>query len=182
LVTHDQQEAMTVADRVAVMLDGSIAQIDEPETLYHFPATRAVANFVGQGTFVPATVAGTVADSDLGRFHIGERAVGEQVELLVRPRDVTLELDPHGIAQVVSRTFRGSETTYIVQLPCGVQLQSDQPSYVAIAPGARVRVRCNRARLGAYDAVARIGVTSPTPSELSLAESPAFSHDHAAGN
>lgn len=182
LVTHDQQEAMTVADRVAVMLDGVIAQIDEPETLYHFPATRAVANFVGQGTFVPARVAGAVADSDLGRFSIEQRATQEQVELLVRPRDVTLEVDPKGIAVVVSRTFRGSETTYVVQLPCGVQLQSDQPSYVAIAPGARVRVRCNRARLGAYDAVSRIGMTGPSLAELNLADAPGFSHSQAAGN
>ena len=179
LVTHDQQEAMTVADRVAVMFDGVIAQVDEPETIYHFPATRAVANFVGQGTFVPARVDGMLAESDLGQFTIDDPTRRDQVELLVRPRDVTLEVDPNGIATVVSRIFRGAETTYVVQLPCGVQLQSDQPSYVAIAPGARVRVRCNRARLGAYDAVARIGMTGPTPA---LADAPGFSDSQAAGS
>jgi iron(III) transport system ATP-binding protein len=183
LVTHDQQEAMTVADRVAVMLDGVIAQVDEPETIYHFPATRAVANFVGQGTFVPARVAGALADSDLGQFTIEDSSKQDQVELLVRPRDVTLEVDPHGIATIVSRVFRGSETTYIVQLPCGVQLQSDQPSYVAIAPGARVRVRCNRARLGAYDAIDRIGMTGPMrPTKVALADASSFSDSQAAGS
>lgn len=161
LVTHDQQEAMTVADRMAVMLDGRIEQIDVPEIVYHYPATRAVANFVGQGTFVPAKVAGAIAESDLGNFELEEEGPQEQVDLLIRPRDVTLEVDPDGVAVVTNRTFHGAETTYVVQLPCGVQLQSNQPSYVSISPGTRVRVRCNRVRLAAYDERARVALTAP---------------------
>lgn len=161
LVTHDQQEAMTVADRLAVILEGSIQQVDVPEVIYHYPATRAVANFVGQGTFVPARVLGDVAESDVGRFPLGEHGSQEQVDLLVRPRDVTLEVEPDGLAVVMSRTFHGAETTYLIQLPCGVQLQSSQPSYVSISPGARVSVRCNRVRLAAYDADARVALTAP---------------------
>ena len=161
LVTHDQQEAMTVADRMAVMLDGSIEQIDVPEIVYHYPATRAVASFVGQGTFVPATVAGAIAESDLGRFELEEQGAQDHVDLLIRPRDVTLEVDPDGVAVVTARTFHGAETTYVIQLPCGVQLQSNQPSYVSISPGARVRVRCNRVRLAAYDADSRVALTAP---------------------
>src|SRR5690606_26627590 len=129
LVTHDQQEAMTVADRMAVMLRGRIEQVDAPETVYHYPATRAVASFVGQGTFVPAHVAGRVAESDLGRFELEDQNGQEQVDLLIRPRDVTLEVDPEGVAVISDRVFHGAETTYVVQLPCGVQLQSSQPSY-----------------------------------------------------
>ncbi|MDI3340250.1 MAG: ABC transporter ATP-binding protein [Sphaerobacter sp.] len=161
LVTHDQQEAMTVADRVAVMLQGRIEQIDTPDIVYHYPATRAVARFVGQGTFVPARVAGDVALSDLGQFGLDQAPAPQLVDLLVRPRDVTLEVDPNGVAVVTARRFNGAEFTYLVQLPCGVQLQSDQPSYVDIAPGTRVRVRCNRSRLAAYDADTRIGLTAP---------------------
>jgi iron(III) transport system ATP-binding protein len=161
LVTHDQQEAMTVADRMAVMLNGRIEQIDVPEIVYHYPATRSVANFVGQGTFVPATIAGAIAESDVGRFELEEQGAQEQVDLLIRPRDVSLEVDPDGVAVVTSRTFHGAETTYVIQLPCGVQLQSNQPSYVSISPGARVRVRCNRVRLAAYDADSRVGLTAP---------------------
>lgn len=161
LVTHDQQEAMTVADRMAVMLDGTVQQVDQPDVVYHYPATRAVANFVGQGTFVPAFIRGDRAESDLGQFAMGGAEAREQVELLIRPRDVTLEVDPDGVAVVVGRTFHGAETTYLVQLPCGVQLQSSQPSYLSISPGTRVRVRCNRARLAAYDADARVALTSP---------------------
>lgn len=161
LVTHDQQEAMTVADRMAVMLHGRVEQIDVPEIVYHYPATRAVANFVGQGTFVPATIAGAIAESDLGRFELEEQGAQVHVDLLIRPRDVSLEVDPDGIAVIVSRTFHGAETTYVIQLPCGVQLQSNQPSYVSISPGARVRVRCNRVRLAAYDADSRVALTAP---------------------
>ncbi len=163
LVTHDQQEAMMMADRMAVMLDGRVEQIDAPDIIYHYPATRAVAKFVGQGTFVPATVAGSVAESDLGSFELERDSAAEKVDLLLRPRDVTLEVDPDGIAYVVSRTFQGAEFTYLVQLPCGVQLISNQPSHVDVSPGARVRVRCNRVRLAAYDQYAQVAMTSPPP-------------------
>ena len=163
LVTHDQQEAMMMADRMAVMLDGRVEQIDAPDVIYHYPATRAVAKFVGQGTFVPATVAGSVAESDLGRFELERDSAAEKVDLLLRPRDVTLEVDPDGIAYVVSRTFQGAEFTYLVQLPCGVQLISNQPSHVDVSPGARVRVRCNRVRLAAYDSYSQVAMTSPPP-------------------
>ncbi|GBD15573.1 Fe(3+) ions import ATP-binding protein FbpC 2 [bacterium HR26] len=166
LVTHDQQEAMAIADRMAVMLAGHIEQIDTPEKVYHYPVNRAVAQFVGQATFVPARLNGVLAESDLGRFAFEPRASSpELVELLVRPRDVSLEADPQGIATVLSRQFQGSETVYLVQLPCGVQLQTSQPSYVDIPPGTRVRVRCNRARLAAFDRHAQIGVTAPPGSD-----------------
>jgi iron(III) transport system ATP-binding protein len=161
IVTHDQQEAMTVADRMAVMLDGMIHQVDTPEVIYHYPANRAVARFVGQGTFVPARITGDLAESDLGRFEIQEHSPQEQVDLLIRPRDVTIEVDPDGVAVIIQRTFHGAETTYVIQLPCGVQLQSSQPSYVSIFPGTRVSVRCNRARLAAYGADARVALTRP---------------------
>ncbi|MEX2425654.1 MAG: ABC transporter ATP-binding protein [Thermomicrobiaceae bacterium] len=164
LVTHDQQEAMMMADRMAVMLNGSVEQIDAPDIIYHYPATRAVANFVGQGTFVPATVAGSIAESDLGRFELERDSAAEKVDLLLRPRDVTLDVDPDGIAYIVSRTFQGAEFTYLVQLPCGVQLISNQPSHVDVSPGARVRVRCNRVRLAAYDSYSQVAMTSPPPS------------------
>jgi iron(III) transport system ATP-binding protein len=161
LVTHDQQEAMTVADRMAVMLEGAIQQVDTPEVIYHYPANRAVARFVGQGTFVPARITGDHAESDLGSFEIPEHGPQEQVDLLIRPRDVSIEVDPEGVAFVSQRTFHGAETTYTIQLPCGVQLQSSQPSYVSISPGVRVSVRCNRARLAAYGDEARIALTRP---------------------
>ena len=161
IVTHDQQEAMTVADRMAVMLNGSVEQVEAPEIVYHYPANRAVARFVGQGTFVPARITGDLAESDLGRFELPDQGPRDQIDLLIRPRDVSIEVDPDGVAVVSQRTFHGAETTYVIQLPCGVQLQSSQPSYVSIAPGTRVRVRCNRARLAAYGEDARVALTRP---------------------
>ena len=56
LVTHDQEEALVMSDRIAVMFDGQIAQLDDPETLYRQPKTRAVANFIGTMNFLPATI------------------------------------------------------------------------------------------------------------------------------
>jgi spermidine/putrescine transport system ATP-binding protein len=59
LVTHDQEEALVMSDRIAVMFEGQIAQMDDPETLYRRPKTRAVAEFIGVMNFLPATVAST---------------------------------------------------------------------------------------------------------------------------
>ena len=56
LVTHDQEEALVMSDRIAVMFDGQIAQLDDPETLYRRPKTRAVANFIGTMNFLPARI------------------------------------------------------------------------------------------------------------------------------
>ncbi|HMM41014.1 MAG TPA: ABC transporter ATP-binding protein [Thermomicrobiales bacterium] len=166
LVTHDQQEAMTVADRMAVMLRGHVEQVDVPEVVYHFPANRAVARFVGQGTFVPITLSGSVAETDIGRFALDgvtcpldADGANMKIDVLLRPRDVTITVDPDGLAVVQSRVFHGAEYTYRIELPCGVQLQSSQPSHVDIAPGTRVSVRCNRARLAVYDADARVALT-----------------------
>ncbi len=56
LVTHDQEEALVMSDRIAVMFEGQIAQLDDPETLYRRPKTRQVADFIGTMNFLPATI------------------------------------------------------------------------------------------------------------------------------
>nr|WP_286207337.1 ABC transporter ATP-binding protein [Thermomicrobium sp. CFH 73360] len=161
LVTHDRDEALSLADRVAVMLGGTIVQVDTPERVYHEPKTREVARLLGQATFVPARVLGTIGRSDLGPFALeGERAPVEQVELLLRPRDVVLEPHPEGLGVVVDRRFVGAETVYRVLLRCGITVETSQPPSVELAVGERVEVRCNRARLAAFAGSERIGLAA----------------------
>jgi len=106
----------------------------------------------------------SVVNSDIGDFQI-EMPVGpgpdpDHLDLLLRPRDVMLTVEPEGVAMVQSRVYHGAEFTYFIQLPCGVTLQSTQPSHVDIAPGTKVNVRSARVRLAAYDDTARVSLTT----------------------
>ena len=93
-VTHDQTEAMTMSDRVAVFNDGKIEQVAPPLEMYHRPATYFVGNFIGDSNFFDATVvdanAGTLAVDSLGEMAVARGIVSGRVHALVRPEDVRL--------------------------------------------------------------------------------------------
>ncbi|GBD17953.1 Fe(3+) ions import ATP-binding protein FbpC [bacterium HR27] len=161
LVTHDREEALVLADRVAVMLDGTIVQVDTPERIYLEPRTRDVARLVGEANFVPVRLDGTLGQSDLGAFAIDSALPTDGcIELLVRPRDVVLEPHPEGLAVVVDRRFTGAEILYRVVLACGITVETSQPPSVELPVGTRVAVRCNRARLAAFAGNERIGLAA----------------------
>jgi iron(III) transport system ATP-binding protein len=111
LVTHDQDEALGLADRVAVMDGGRIAQIDAPRAMYAEPATVAVARAVGEVNVLPGTAAGGVARCALGEL-AGSGPDGE-VDVLVRPE--MIELGADGVpAEIVARDFVGREEVVFV--------------------------------------------------------------------
>jgi iron(III) transport system ATP-binding protein len=130
LVTHDQEEAFSTADRIAIMDEGRIAQVGRPEEIYYGPASRWVAEFVGAANFLDV-------DSPLARPLARGAAAGE---LLVRPELVQLEVDPAGNAHVVDREFRGHDVFYRVRLADGTALCSQRPSNEVVPLDARVRV------------------------------------------
>ena len=88
-VTHDQEEAFVLGDEVAVMHDGRIVQVDTPQTLYAAPATRWVAEFVGEASLLPARAEGTIAVSAIGDLPLGESRRGP-VDVVVRPEELDL--------------------------------------------------------------------------------------------
>ena len=141
LVTHDREEAFSLADRIALMRDGTVVQEGPPEELYLRPSSRWVAGFVGAGNFLPGRVeAGTVV-TPLGAFPAnGAAGSGGPVEVLVRPELLELSTDPAGPAEVVGREFRGHDVFYRVLLD-GVELVSHRPSTEVVALGSRVRIR-----------------------------------------
>lgn len=94
-VTHDQEEAFGLADRVAVIFDGKLAQLAAPETLYARPATRSVAAFVGEANFLPAKVEDGVARCALGDFG-AERVPDGSAEVMVRPESVEILAEDSG--------------------------------------------------------------------------------------
>jgi spermidine/putrescine ABC transporter ATP-binding subunit len=109
-VTHDQQEALALSDRIAVMARGRIEQVGEARTIYHRPATRFVADFIGASNILPVRVIGreeqgvAVALDGAGRLLVraGEAAAGTSLEILVRPERVeVLPAEPPGAANVL---------------------------------------------------------------------------------
>jgi iron(III) transport system ATP-binding protein len=140
LVTHDREEAFSLADRIALMRDGTIVQEGSPESLYLSPVTRWAAEFVGAGNFLPGRVYDGLVDTPLGTFPANGASGATAVQVLVRPELVELEPDPDGEGQVVGREFRGHDVFYRVRFD-GLELLSHRPSTEAVALGSRVRVK-----------------------------------------
>jgi iron(III) transport system ATP-binding protein len=152
LVTHDREEAFSLADRIALMRDGTIVQTGAPEALYYEPADRWAAAFVGAANFVPGLVEGELVQTAVGAFP-ALRANGERnVEVLVRPELLELEPSPDGAGEVVGREFRGHDVFYRVRLADGSQLCAHRPSTEVVPFGARVELRPHAGRVAVYPA------------------------------
>ncbi len=135
-VTHDQEEALTMSDRIAVMSEGQVLQVDDPVTIYEKPATRFVADFIGETNFLQGTVAaiqGKRAQVIVGPNHvyaeIGEAALhtGQAVTLTVRPEKLNLVRPEQANGTALSGTVRealyiGTDTRFVVGLPTGEQV------------------------------------------------------------
>jgi iron(III) transport system ATP-binding protein len=139
-VTHDQEEAFTIADQVGVLDQGRLEQVGAPEVIYHNPATPFVAEFVGAADFLPGLVSREGIVTEIGVFgNLNGRALGSRVRVMIRPDDVTFVPDAAGEAVIVRRYFRGSENLYCLDLPSGHRVHSSQPSSAAFPNGLRVR-------------------------------------------
>jgi len=121
LVTHDQMEAFAMADKIAVMNEGTIHQSDTAYNVYHEPTSRFVASFVGQGEFMRAIVVDDYSvDSSLGRLYSKDPhgfVENQSVEILIRPDDVLHDDDSEVTGKILSKQFRGSHFLYRVMLP-----------------------------------------------------------------
>jgi len=142
LVTHDREEAFTLADRIALMRDGRVVQCGVPEDLYFNPADRWCARFVGASNVVPAEVA----------RHLGGGSEARTGDVLVRPELVALAPDPAGAGEVVDRTFLGHDVLYRVRLSDGTMLASQRPSNEQVSLGARVNVRLHEGPTSSFEA------------------------------
>jgi putative spermidine/putrescine transport system ATP-binding protein len=146
-VTHDQEEALSMADRVGVMRQGKLEQIAVPAQLYDRPATAFVAEFVGVMNRIPGELTGTGTVAALGATVPIEESVSEltgdgPVDVLVRPEGLRLQVAENGNGIVTTKTFLGSVTRVGVLLSGDVAVKIDQPSAEAagLAPGSSVAV------------------------------------------
>ncbi|MCM1969661.1 ABC transporter ATP-binding protein [Streptomyces sp. G1] len=146
-VTHDQEEALSMADRVAVLNAGRLEQCAAPAELYERPATPFVAEFVGTMNRLPGRLSGSGTVEVAGsRLPVdGPVPSAPDVEVLVRPENFTVTASAEGAegtATVVSASFFGSVTRLHLDLPDGTRIKADLPSRDAgaLRPGARAAV------------------------------------------
>ncbi|MCB5410933.1 ABC transporter ATP-binding protein [Pseudogemmobacter faecipullorum] len=152
LVTHDQEEALSMSDRIVIMDHGRIAQVGTPEELYDAPASRYVADFVGRSNFIPARVTSAETGAILAeaagglQFVARGRAVepGREVTLLLRPEEVKLAREGSGHAmEITHRIFLGEHTEYHLRSGAIGRLVAVMPrsaDAADLSPGSRVQV------------------------------------------
>jgi len=139
LVTHDQLEAFAIGDLIGVMHEGRLHQWDDAYTLYHRPATRFVADFIGHGVFAPATLK-RVGDQVVVHTALGTLTDGAECplpgaagwgrcEVLLRADDIIHDDDAPVKAEIVRKAFRGSEFLYTLRLATGEILLAHVPSH-----------------------------------------------------
>ena len=138
-VTHDQLEAFAIGDQIGVMHQGHLHQWDDAYSLYHRPATRFVANFIGHGVFVPARIVvepdGARLDTPLGQLdHLTDCPLpgaypDGRCDLLLRADDIVHDDQAPVQAQIVRKAFRGSEFLYTLKLETGETVMAHVPSH-----------------------------------------------------
>lgn len=149
-VTHDQEEALSVGDRVGVLKAGSLEQLDTPEACYGKPVNRFVARFLGEASFLEGQLdpSSNIVATALGNAPGAPMDChSRDVDLLVRPDDISLSADDNGNANVVWVRYEGSARLY------GVQHDS----------GALVKVRCNHENIVGLEQRVKLIITTTHP-------------------
>lgn len=145
LVTHDQMEAFAIADKIGVMHQGQIQQWDTAFNLYHRPANRFVANFIGQGAFVM----GEIVDAHHVEIELGSLAceipqhcgIGDLVDVLLRPDDIVHDDVSALKAMVLRKAFKGAEILYTLQLASGCEVLALVPSHHDHKIGEKIGIK-----------------------------------------
>jgi iron(III) transport system ATP-binding protein len=142
-VTHDQEEALSVADRVAVMRSGRVLQCDTPASLYDHPADRFVATFVGDADVLPGASDGVMCETAIGKVPLVQPAPRGSVEVVLRPEHVRFRLDGSGLATVVRVVFFGHDQVVEVRLDSGERVRARLRPEAEFHAGERVAVNVN---------------------------------------
>jgi iron(III) transport system ATP-binding protein len=150
LVTHEQEEAFSLADRVALMRVGRIEQEGAPEDVYYGPATRWAAEFVGAANILRGRLAEGRVETSIGSFAAPNGDEPGPVDVLVRPELLELRPDAAGEGEIVTREFRGHDVFYRVLLRDGTTVCSQRPSTEVVPLGARVSLRTHDGRVAVF--------------------------------
>ena len=140
IVTHDQEEALSLADEVAVMMDGRILQQAPPAELYRRPVSRRVAEFIGDINVIDGRAIGRAVVCDLGTISVLDDLYGP-ADVLIRPEALQLTEDPSGQAVQVGRSFFGHDQMINLRFDSGLRLSSRVGPTFTFRRDARVRVQ-----------------------------------------
>ncbi|WP_099735199.1 ABC transporter ATP-binding protein [Delftia sp. 60] len=160
-VTHDQLEAFAIGDMIGVVHQGQLQQWDDAYSLYHRPATRFVADFIGHGVFVPATLAPSGAGGVVARTALGDlvdpatcplpaQFPGGECDVLLRADDVVHDDASPVQARILRKAFRGSEFLYTLELASGHSVMAHVPSHHDHAVGECVGIRLDMNHVVAF--------------------------------
>lgn len=141
-VTHDQDEALSVGDRVGILNHGVLEQLDTPQTCYAKPASRFVARFMGEASFLPGTLQGEKATTRIGDVPaLPVNGASGNIDVLVRPDDLSLKgCETSANSTIDWARYEGESRLYAVTLDDGPQLKVRVSHENAIAPGARAHI------------------------------------------
>lgn len=141
-VTHDQEESLTIGDRLAIMQNGKLEQIGTPEDIFHAPASRFVAEFMGNSDFFEGITTKEGISTEIGHLRQDiSIPPGTKVEIATRADDVGFELDDKGNAEVVGRFFKGAFNVYRLRLKSGRILHSLMNHTYILPVGVKVSPR-----------------------------------------
>lgn len=139
LVTHDQEEALGMADQVAVIRNGELQQVGTPEDIYYSPTTVFVASFIGHADFIPGAISEAQVHTEIGIFPCSPDLPPGPVQVMIRHEAVNSK--PGGIpATVEEREFLGGEILYRLSLPSGATVHLEQRRPVHWPVGHQVSV------------------------------------------
>lgn len=142
-VTHDQEEAMSLVDQIAVMLNGVVQQVASPQQLYHQPANQAVAAFIGDANFFPGEADGQTVACELGQLYL-QFATRGPVDVMIRPENVTVKPAPATSPFRIKRVlFFGHDQLVTVAMPSGRLLDARVSPIYNFAIGQPVTVAAN---------------------------------------
>lgn len=149
LVTHDQQEAFSLSDRIGVLNNGRLEQVGTPDEIYHRPLSRFVADFVGRADFVSGRIEEGSIISGIGVFLLTEPLdiKNNDVDIMIRPDDVDFVIDTEGNATIIEAQFLGPQIIYKLLLSTGNVIHSIKTSSRIFPLGSKVRVMVDPAHI-----------------------------------
>ncbi|HJO59142.1 MAG: ABC transporter ATP-binding protein [SAR202 cluster bacterium] len=142
-VTHDREEAFSISDRVAIMVDGAIQQVGPPDQIYFWPNSKESALMSGSCDFIKGSVSGGSVNTSIGPLpmRIPEAfSDGDEVEVAIRQTDLSMEPTPTGKNIVVRKDFRGDETIFWVKTPQEEVIQCKHKIHTTLFPGLKVQL------------------------------------------
>lgn len=165
LVTHDQEEALSLGHEVVVMLDGRVAQVGTPDEVYQRPATPQVAAFLGEANFLAAEARGGWMDTDVGALKVD--ADDGPCLALMRPEDIVVAESDDGPGRVIDTRYHGHDQVVTVRCPSGAHVRARLQGQRRLEPGARVLLRYGGERMVTFSTADSIAPAPVSPAEVS---------------